>query len=240
MLRGVWVALVLVVATIATGVPAILLRPFSPTGDVVLRAAKLWAHALLRATGARIECSGLDANRPRTPRVYIANHQSFVDVWALLYLLGTEARFVAKDELRRVPVLGWAMSAGGFVFVDRANRARAVASLRAAAATIRGGRSVVLFAEGTRSRDGGLQPFKRGPFHLALEAEVPIVPVAIRGSWRILPPDSLRVRPGPVRVEFLEPIDPKLFRPGDVAGLLARVESVLRARVESNESEAEA
>ncbi len=232
MLRGVWVALVLVFATIACGVPAILLRPFSPTGDVVLRAASLWARTMLRATGARVEWVGLAPDRPRTPRVYIANHQSFVDVWALLRILGTEARFVAKDELRRVPVLGWAMAAGGFVFVDRSNRARAVAGLRAAAETIRGGRSVVLFAEGTRSRDGRLQPFKRGPFHLALEARVPVVPVAIRGSWRILPPDGLRVCPGPVRVEFLEPIDPSPYLPDDVAGLLRRVETALRARVE--------
>jgi len=232
MLRGIWVALVLVVATIATGVPAILFGPLSPSGDFVLRLARVWSRVMLFATGAKVEWAGLERARGAAPRVYIANHQSFVDVWALLRILPPQTRFVAKQELRRVPVLGWAMAAGGFVFVDRTNRTRAIAGLRAAAETIRAGRSVVLFAEGTRSRDGRLQPFKRGPFHLALEARVPIVPVAITGSWRILAPGSLRVRPGPVRVEFLAPIDPAEHPPGDVAGLLARVEAALRARVE--------
>ena len=231
MLRGAWVALVLVLATIAAGVPAMLLGPLTG-GDFVLRAARLWSRVMLRATGARVEWRGLERTRGPGPRVYIANHQSFVDVWALLAVLPVRTRFVAKAELRRVPVLGWAMAAGGFVFVERSNRARAIAGLRAAADTIRSGRSVVLFAEGTRSRDGKLRPFKRGPFHLALEAVVPIVPVAIRGSWRILPPDSLRVRPGPVQVEFLEPIDPAPFRPSDVTGLLGHVETALRTRVE--------
>ena len=105
MLRGVWVALVLVLATIATGVPAILVGPWT-RGDFVLRAARVWARAMLRATGAQVTWLGLERTRGPGPRVYIANHQSFVDVWALLAVL--PARFVAKAELRRVPVLGWA------------------------------------------------------------------------------------------------------------------------------------
>jgi 1-acyl-sn-glycerol-3-phosphate acyltransferase len=187
---------------------------------------------MLAATGARVEWVGLARTLGPEPRVYIANHQSFVDVWALLRVLPPTTRLVAKHELRRIPVLGWAMAAGGFIFVERQNRARAIHSLRQAAATIRAGRSVLLFAEGTRSRDGRLQPFKRGPFHLALEARVPVVPVAITGSWRILPPDAWRVRPGPVRVEFLAPIDTATLAPEDVSGLAERVREALAARVE--------
>jgi len=233
MLRGVWVALVLVLATIAAGIPAIVLGALWPRRDYVQHAARAWSRAMLAATGARVEWVGVARTRDETPKVYIANHQSFVDVWALLRILPSRTRFVAKQELRHVPVLGWAMAAGGFIFVDRSNRSRAIHSLRAAAETIRAGRSVLMFAEGTRTRDGRLQPFKRGPFHLALEARVPVVPVAITGSWLILPPDSWRVRPGPVRVEFLEPIDVLAHLPDDISGLLERVHAALRARVEA-------
>ncbi len=233
MLRGVWVALVLVLATIATGVPAIVLGALAPRRNFVQHAARAWSRVMLAATGARVTSSGALPTLDAPPRIYIANHQSFVDVWALLRILPPTTRFVAKQELRRVPVLGWAMAAGGFIFVDRSNRTRAIHSLRAAAETIRAGRSVLMFAEGTRTRDGRLQPFKRGPFHLALEARVPVVPVAITGSWRILPPDSWRVRPGAVHVEFLAPIEVLGYLPDDVAGLLACVHAALRARVEA-------
>ncbi|HXV78110.1 MAG TPA: lysophospholipid acyltransferase family protein, partial [Candidatus Polarisedimenticolaceae bacterium] len=115
------------------------------------------------------------------------------------------------------------MAAAGFVFVDRRNRTRAMQSLDDAARTIRNGRSVMLFAEGTRSRDGTVQPFKKGPFHLALKAGVPVVPVAIRGSWAILKPRSLVVTPGVVDVRILEPLEVAAWLPDDVQGLLGRV-----------------
>jgi 1-acyl-sn-glycerol-3-phosphate acyltransferase len=100
-----------------------------------------------------------------------------------------------------------------------------------AAEKIRAGRPVLLFAEGTRSRDGALQPFKKGPFHLALQARVPLIPVAIRGSWQVMRPGSVRVNPGPVEVEFLPAVDPAEFLPNDTAGLSNRLrETIRRAR----------
>ena len=152
-------------------------------------------------------------------------------------MLPSPTRFVAKQELRRVPILGGAMASSGMVFIDRTDHSRAIQSMNEAAQKIRSGRPVVLFAEGTRSRDGRLHPFKKGPFHLALEAGVPVVPVAISGSWGILRPRSLVVTPGVVRVQVLEPVDVSPWEPDDVQGLMEYVHAVVRDALEPTEVE---
>ena len=223
MLRALFTLLVLIVATLACGLPAMLVSLLRPNSDASMRAGRLWSRALLWAVGARVTYVGLEHLGSHLPCIFIANHQSNVDIWALVRVLPDPTRFVAKQSLFRIPVLGWAMAAGGFISIDRADRQRAIGSLRIAAERIRSGRPVVLFAEGTRSRDGSLRPFKKGPFHLALEARVPLVPVAISGSWEVLRPGTLRIRPGPVRVEFLPPLEVTDDLPDDHEGLLREV-----------------
>lgn len=164
--------------------------------------------------------------------IFIANHQSNVDIWVLAKVMPIGTRFVAKQELFRIPVLGRAMTAAGFIRINRSNRSEAIRSLTQAAESIRGGRPVILFPEGTRSRDGRLQPFKKGAFHLATLAGVPVVPVAIRGTFEIMPPGSLRVRPGPIEVFFEPPIDladSDFERPQD---LLETVQSAISNRLD--------
>lgn len=144
----------------------------------------------------------------RAPVLLMSNHQSLVDIAALVDTLPPSVswRFVAKKELVRVPIFGWCLVTTGQIIIDRGDRERAVASLRRAAERIRGGASVIVFPEGTRSPSGSLRPFKSGPFHLALEAQVPIVPVTVSGSQRITPKGSLQVRPGSVKIVFGKPI----------------------------------
>jgi 1-acyl-sn-glycerol-3-phosphate acyltransferase len=223
MLRGLWALLVLAVATTVCGIPAMIGDLLFPRSNMTTRLGRVWSRVMLRAVGARVEFEGLEFLDSGRPTVYVSNHLSNVDIWALLLVLPLETRFVAKQELRRIPVLGWAMAASGFVFVDRKNRTRAIHSLEAAAQTIRSGRSVVVFPEGTRSRDGHLQPFKKGPFHLALRADVRLIPVAISGSRDVLEPGSLRVTPGNVTVRFLPPVALERWQPDDSTGLLGEV-----------------
>ena len=231
--RTLFALAILVVATLCLGLPAILISLLRPSGDSTMRAGRLWSRIMLWAIGARVRYVGLQHVDSHLPCIFIANHQSSVDIWALVRILPLPTRFVAKQSLFRIPVLGWAMAAGGFISIDRANRSKAIRSLEFAAERIRAGRPVVLFAEGTRSRHGGLQPFKKGPFHLALAARVPLVPVAISGSWKVLRPGSARARPGPVRVEFLPPLEVTEFLPDDHDRLLrevhGRLERALRA-----------
>jgi 1-acyl-sn-glycerol-3-phosphate acyltransferase len=118
-----------------------------------------------------------------------------------------DLRFIAKHTLRKVPFLGWYMSWTGMVFVDRTNSTQAVNSLTAAADRLRGGISLLAYPEGTRSRDGRILPFKKGPFVLALQAGVPIVPIAIEGSMRCMPAHLRPFRPGIVRMAIGAPIE---------------------------------
>jgi 1-acyl-sn-glycerol-3-phosphate acyltransferase len=153
-----------------------------------------------------------DENEPHAPRpaIYLSNHRSNLDVWAIVAAVPDSTRFVAKQSLFRITFLGWAMRAGGFVPVDRANRERAIASLDAAAAHVAQGKSLVMFPEGTRSREGRLGPFKKGPFHVALAARCPIVPVAICGTYELLSPKTWRILPGEIRVRLAPAIETKV------------------------------
>jgi 1-acyl-sn-glycerol-3-phosphate acyltransferase len=203
MLRGIWAFFVLGVTTVLFSLPVLIVVPLVPRWNgLSMRMARYWSRIMLHVVGAKVTYHDPEGALKRSRCVYIANHISNVDIWALGNVLPIRTRFVAKQELFRIPVLGWAMRVAGFISINRANRAEAIRSLTHAAEKIRSGHPVVLFPEGTRSRDGQLQPFKKGAFHLAIRAGVPVIPVAIRGTFEIMPPGALRVRPGPVEVYF--------------------------------------
>jgi 1-acyl-sn-glycerol-3-phosphate acyltransferase len=221
MFRGILTLLAFLVATPVFGLPVVVLGLLRPRSDVFLRCGRPWSRILLAAAGARTSVRGAQ-HVPPGPCLFGANHQSLLDIPALFLVLPDNARFLAKESLFRIPVLGWAMTASGCIPIDRSNRARAMRSLEQAAARVRAGRSVVFFPEGTRSRDGKLAPFKKGGFHLALQAEVPVVPVAISGSYRILRPASLQVRPGPLRVHLMAPLHPAQHKDAESMAAAAR------------------
>lgn len=139
--------------------------------------------------------------------VLLGNHQSLLDIPAICASFPGRVRFVAKQELRRIPVFGRAMEDAGIVFVDRADRAKAIAQLDAARALVAGGTSVWIAAEGTRSRDGALGPFKKGGFHVARALGAPILPTYVEGTLAVIPPGSLRSVTGQtVTVRYGAPI----------------------------------
>ena len=169
--------------------------------------------------------------RDGAPVIFFANHASLLDPPLLISTLPDHPVFIAKRELGRVPVLGWAIRLAGFILIDRAHQRKAYASLTDAAARIRAGQSVAIFPEGTRSADGALLPFKRGSFHLALEAGVPLVPLALRGGHAILPKGQWRTRGGPYVLTVGEPLDPAGFQ--DPEALRIAAEARLRAMLTS-------
>jgi 1-acyl-sn-glycerol-3-phosphate acyltransferase len=173
-------------------------------------ARRMWAPAGLRLAGVRVEIQTL-APLPEGPAIYASNHESVLDPWALFVAIPRSVRFLAKAELFRIPVFGHYLRLARFVPVDRGNRARAIAALRSAAEIVRAGTSLVVFPEGTRSTDGCVQTFKKGPFVLAKEARVPVVPVAISGASAVVPKGRLGVRPGTIRVAIGPAVDPAEF-----------------------------
>jgi 1-acyl-sn-glycerol-3-phosphate acyltransferase len=145
-------------------------------------------------------------NIPDRSCVFVANHVSWVDVWVLAALLPGRVRFLAKRELFWVPFFGSAMKQAGHIPIDRQNRRAAFDAYAEAVRLIQQGTRAVIFGEGTRSRDGTLQPLKKGPFVLAIQAGVPVVPVFIEGTYGVLPKGSIMLRPRPITVLVGEPL----------------------------------
>jgi len=175
-------------------------------GNVYDRIMRSWSAVLLRANGVSVTAEGLDQLDATGSYVFIANHTSIVDIWALQVALPNSFRFVAKRELERTPILGKAMASAGNIFIDRKNLKSSFSSYDEAATRIRQGLSAMVFAEGTRSLDGRLLPFKKGPFVLAIHAGVPLVPVRIVGAFERNPKGALYVLPGHVVVRVGAPI----------------------------------
>src|SRR5215471_7555191 len=221
--RSFFSSIAFVVLTLIGSVLAIPSGVIDRTGDLVLRLARWWAWGVLASAGVRLRVRSRAVLEPGRPYVFMLNHLSLVDVWAVLVAVPVPLRFIAKKQLGAIPLFGWAMRAGRFIFIDRQNPVLARKSIEEAANRVRRGQSVVIFPEGTRSRDGRTGPFKKGGFHLAMSAGVDIVPVAIRGSREVMPRGSARIYPGDVSIEIGEPIPTAGLAPEDREALVDRV-----------------
>jgi 1-acyl-sn-glycerol-3-phosphate acyltransferase len=206
-IRSVLLWISIVVSTIGLSTLAFITFPFDRTGNTVHHYARWWAKIQLLVSGVRVKVKGMEHLDRENPFIYMANHQGSYDIFALLSCLPVQFRWIAKKELFAIPILGWAMRAANYISIDRSGKRKALESIERAAGKIKGGISVVIFPEGTRSSDGSIQPFKRGGFTLALKSGVPIIPITIRGSLDVMPRDSLRVRPGEIRIAIDRPID---------------------------------
>lgn len=172
----------------------------------VVMARTWWAPGMLWACGVKLKVEGAGHLTPGVPYVFVSNHLSYLDIPALFRGIPNNLYFVAKRELSWVPFLGWYMAATGMIFIDRSNKAKAIESLKRASLLIKGGKNVLMFPEGTRSRHGGVGAFKKGPFLLASQAGVEVVPVAIEGSDRVWKAGSFALRPQSVGVHIGKPI----------------------------------
>jgi 1-acyl-sn-glycerol-3-phosphate acyltransferase len=222
-LRALLSSIVFVFLTFLGSVLAIPSGLIDPTGDLVLWLARWWARGVLTSAGVRVRVRTHATFAPRTSYVFMPNHVSTADIWAIFLAVPVPLRFIAKKQLAHIPLFGWAMRAGRFIFIDRQNAASAHRTIDQAADRIREGRSVVIFPEGTRSLDGRLGPFKKGAFHLAIKAGAAVVPVAIRGSREIMPSGAFLIHPGVVDIEIGAPIPTTGLGPDDRQALLDQV-----------------
>ena len=166
----------------------------------------LYSPLVLAVCGARMKINGRENIDKFNSYIYVANHESQLDIPALCVSLKLPLFFIAKQELKKIPVIGWYMAAVGHIFIDRSDRNKAMKSMKMAAQKIKSGKNVISFPEGTRNKDGKMKLFKRGSFVIASEGDIGVVPVSIRGSREILPSGSFTVKPGTIYVNIGRPI----------------------------------
>jgi 1-acyl-sn-glycerol-3-phosphate acyltransferase len=169
------------------------------------------AYSAARIAGARVKIVGLDKIDQSRTYIFMSNHVSNIDPPILCPLIPRRTSILAKKEIWAIPILGKALDLAEIVPVERENRDAAIQSVRRAGEVMQHGINVTLFPEGTRSRDGRLLPFKKGPFYLAASAGFPIVPITILGTYEMMPKGSMIVRPGTATLVFHPPIDPEQY-----------------------------
>ncbi|MCX6571601.1 MAG: lysophospholipid acyltransferase family protein [Candidatus Aminicenantes bacterium] len=196
--------------------------------DPVIAVGQWAMHVSRHILGIKVEVSGLDRIAPRTTLIFMPNHISFLDGPMLEMLIPGAARVVLKKSVVRIPVVGLGMRFVGFVPVDRKGAEGGKRSIARAVRMVREkGYSFLIFPEGTRSRDGRLQAFRRGGFFLALASGAPIVPVTIRGTFELMPKGQKYARRGTVSVAFHDPIPTGSYTPETMAGLMDRVREAI-------------
>jgi 1-acyl-sn-glycerol-3-phosphate acyltransferase len=197
---------------------------FFPDADnKIHKVANLWAKILLFICNTRVKVIGTDNILYGKSQIFMANHQSDFDILISLAYIPAQFRWIAKKELFAIPIFGAAMRSAGYIEIDRSNHEKAMQSIDEAALRIRSGKSIMTFPEGTRSRDGEIKAFKQGAFHLAIKSGVPIVPVSIIGSGRIMPKRSLRIKPGQIKMVIGKPVEVKNYDIENRRELIAEV-----------------
>ncbi len=191
-----------------------------------------WSRELIRRAEIELSVIGGELIPEGEALVVMSNHRSYYDIPSVFCAVPGRLRMVAKKELFRVPLFGVAMQAAGFIKIDRDKREKAIASLRESSRLLSQGTRVWIAPEGTRSKTGALGPFKSGGFHLAVDAGVRILPLVLRGTENVMPPDGLTVRRGAkVSVTVLPPIDAPSYGPKGKRQLMADVRQVMAAEL---------
>ncbi|MGB2868918.1 MAG: lysophospholipid acyltransferase family protein [Bacteroidota bacterium] len=178
-----------------------------PSARLYHWSARSWSRMVLWLFGIKVKIEGAEYLDRSKNYIYVSNHASMFDIPAALTSIPGRVNIMFKEELTKVPLWGWALKFGPYIAIDRFKSRDAMQSIEEAAGKIRSGKSVLVFAEGTRTRDGKLQPFKRGAFAIAAKSGVPIVPVAINNTYRILPKGSLNVKPADITLVLDKPVE---------------------------------
>jgi len=228
MIRFLWLNGFIAIHTILFCLWSILLSFFESSGRIAhLYGAAPWARIILWVCGVKVRVRGLENVDARVPRIYLSNHQSYFDIFALLGFLPVSFKFILKQELMRIPLFGYTMRRAGYIGVDREDARKALKSLKLAGERLKNGASLVVFPEGTRSKDGRIQPFKRGGFRLAVKSGYDVVPVVIINSRNIVPKGSLRISKGSFTMNIGSPISVAEYSKKEIDQLMARVSEVM-------------
>lgn len=221
---------VIALYTLILGIFAILVSFIYPVGgEISYFIAKIWSWLILKTLRVKVKVYGLENIMNLKTYILMSNHQSHIDVASIIATFPHSFRFLAKKELVKVPIFGWAMALQGHILIDRSDREQAFKSIDKAAEKLSKGTRIVVFPEGTRGDGKELLPFKKGGFVLAVKSKVPVVPVAISGSEKVLPRKSLSLGDGrEVRIWVGKPIDTSRYSMENKEELMEIVKSEIK------------
>jgi 1-acyl-sn-glycerol-3-phosphate acyltransferase len=222
-----WISFWAGAATVVLFLPMTMAAFMSTTGNLAFSISKLWARFLLFMTNVHPRIKNRDKITPGRSYIIISNHQSEYDILSLVTTLGLQFRWIIKQELRKVPLFGYALYVSRNIFIDRTNHAQAIKSIHEGVDRLPKGVSVMFFAEGTRSLDGSIQEFKKGGFVMAVEKGLPILPVTVNGSRTVLPKKSLCFTPGPIEVVVGDPIETTGYTHDELPELMQRTRQAI-------------
>ena len=238
MFRTIFTMITVFIMTIIIGIGCIIVGPFGHYSRAINLLGRIWSKSILFAAGARVTVEGLENVEPGASYVFVGNHQSHFDVPALFSIITENTlRFFAKKELFSIPLFGWAMQAAGMIKIDRSNRKKAIQSMNQAVDIVQHGISLVVFAEGTRSAHGQLQPFKKGGFVIATRSSIPIMPFSVSGSRRILKKHTLRIESGEIKIVFDKPISTSDFSYANKEELMEKTREVIEKNIDYGSEE---
>jgi 1-acyl-sn-glycerol-3-phosphate acyltransferase len=190
-------------------------------------AARPWAKIILWASRVKINVIGLDTLDMTSPHIFMVNHQSYFDIFALLAGIPGDFKFILKQELMKVPLLGPGMKMAGYIGIDRRDPRKAITSVNKAVEKIRNGTSVLIFPEGTRNADGLVQPFKKGGFHLAFKSGIDIIPISIINSYQIAPKNEKKIYSDTIIMKIGTAISTKKFHKKEIDELIKNVREAI-------------
>jgi 1-acyl-sn-glycerol-3-phosphate acyltransferase len=222
--------------TVSMATLSLACSPFDRRGRMQHWCASTWSRMIARTALLDVRVRGAGHLRAGESYVFLSTHQSWMDIPVMLGYLPSQLRIAAKREVFQIPFLGWHMRRAGHISINRGSTAEAVDTLRRAAAEVRRGQSVFLFPEGTRSRDGALQAFKKGGFKFALASQLPVVPVTIIGSRQVLPRDSITFRPGDVDMYLDAPVPTAGLTDEDLPALMQSVRDAMAKHFRDGET----
>ncbi len=224
-----WISLWATLATIIISLPITIAVVVDSTGNMAFNLSKVWAWVMLIVIGAWPVIKGREKIKKGQSYIIISNHQSHYDGLALVTKLGVQFRWIIKKELRKVPLFGYDLWVSKNIFIDRSDTKKSVESINEGMKRLPDGTSVMVFAEGTRSPDGKIHPFKKGGFIMAIDGGIPILPVTVSGGRKILPKGSLVFSPGPMEVVVADSIDTQDCTRKDLEELMQRTRNMIIA-----------
>ena len=224
-----WLGLWVTIVTITMGIPVMVAGMLSRTGNLAFSISKLWAYTMLAVSFVRTEIKNKDKILKETSYIIISNHQSHYDIITLVTTLGIQFRWIIKKEILKLPIFGYALYASRNIFIDRSNTTSAIESINKGFDRLPKGVSVMVFAEGTRSPDGQIHEFKKGGFITAVQRNIPILPVTVNGSRRVMRKGSFSLKPGKIQIVIGAPIDTSGYTNDTIPELIDKTRQTIMA-----------